>query len=202
MWDSLADTAAPAHVALVVAAVADAEPRCDGVTVIAIDGPSGSGKSTLGRAVSQALGASLLRMDDFYPGWDGLADGIAMLAEQVLAPLCRGEDATVAGWDWVADRPGPLLHVPHTDLLVVEGVGSTVGPAGAFAAVRVWMEADPGLRRARGIARDGDAYEPFWDRWAAQEVAVLDRDHTRDRADVVIDTSDLGVTPTGARDNL
>jgi hypothetical protein len=64
------------------------------------------------------------------------------------------------------------------------------------------MEADPGLRRARGIARDGDAYEPFWDRWAAQEVAVLDRDHTRDRADVVIDTSDLGVTPTGARDNL
>jgi hypothetical protein len=202
MWDSLAKTAAPAHVARVVAAFAEADPRCDNLTVVAIDGPSGSGKSTLARAVAQALGAPLVRMDDFYPGWDGLTEGIAMLAEHVLAPLCGGEDATVSGWDWVADRPGSPLWIPRTDRLVVDGVGSTAGAAGELAAVRVWVEADARLRRARGIARDGDAYEPFWDRWAAQEAALFDADRTRDRADVVIDTSDLGVTPREASDSL
>ncbi len=191
MWDSLAETAAPAHVALVLAAVAAATPGCAGVTVVAIDGPSGSGKSTLATAVAEALGATLLRMDDFYPGWEGLEEAIALLADRVLAPLCRGEDASVDSWDWVADRPGPELHVPHTGLLVVDGVGSTVGRAGARAAVRVWVEADAGLRRARGIARDGEAYEPFWDRWAAQEAAVFGTDDPRSRADVVIDTTDL-----------
>lgn len=191
MWDSLAETAAPAHVALVLAAVAEASPGCPEVTVVAIDGPSGSGKSTLATAVAEALGATLLRMDDFYPGWDGLEEAIALLADRVLAPLCRGEDATVDSWDWVAGRPGPALHVPHTALLVVDGVGSSVGRAGAWAAVRVWVEADPALRRARGIARDGDAYEPFWDRWAEQEAAVFGTDGPRSRADVVIDTTDL-----------
>jgi uridine kinase len=191
MWDSLADTAAPVHVALVLDAVAGAGPHCAGVTVVAVDGPSGSGKSTLAKAVAEALGATLLRMDDFYPGWDGLAEAIRILADDVLTPLCRGEDASVDSWDWVADRPGPPLRIPHTGLLVVDGVGSTVGLAGRLAAVRVWVEADAGLRRARAIARDGDAYEPFWDRWAAQEVEVFAADDPRARADVLIDTSDL-----------
>lgn len=191
MWDSLAETAAPAHVALVLAAVASSRPGCDGVTVVAVDGPSGSGKSTLATAVAQSLGATLVRMDDFYPGWDGLAQGIEILADDVIGPLCRGEDATVSRWDWVGDRPSGLLRIPHTELLVVDGVGSTVGRAGARAAVRVWVEADAGLRRERGLARDGDAYEPFWDRWAAQEAAVFAAHDPRTRADVVIDTSDL-----------
>jgi predicted kinase len=191
MWDSLAETAAPAHVALVLAAVASAPPRCDGITVVAVDGPSGAGKSTLAKAVAEALGATLLRMDDFYPGWDGLSEAVRILADDVIAPLCRGEDASVASWDWVADRPGPPLRIPRTDLLVVDGVGSTVGAAGLLAAVRVWVEAEPGVRRARGIARDGAAYEPFWDRWAAQEAEVFAADEPRARADVLIDTSDL-----------
>ncbi len=191
MWDSLAQAAAPAHVALVLAAVTAAPPACDGVKVVAVDGRSGSGKSTLARSVAQALGAPLVRMDDFYPGWDGLVEGIELLTERVLVPLCRGEDASVPSWDWLADRPAGLMWVPSTDLLVVDGVGSTVGRAGDLAAVRVWVEADAGLRRARGLARDGDAYESFWDRWAAQEAEVFGSSNPRARADVVIDTSDL-----------
>jgi hypothetical protein len=62
-------------------------------------------------------------------------------------------------------------------------------PAGSYAAVRVFLDADRALRRARGLARDGDAYAPHWDRWATQEEALFVRDGTRDRADLVIDTS-------------
>jgi uridine kinase len=48
--------------------------------LVLVDGPSGSGKSTLADALVRdgdpaALlppGAQLLRLDDVYPGWDGL----------------------------------------------------------------------------------------------------------------------------------
>lgn len=191
MWDSLAPAAAPAHVSRVLAAVRTARPRCDNVLLVAVDGASGSGKSTLARSVAEALGCPVLRMDDFYPGWDGLAEAVGLLTEKVIGPLCRGEDAIVPGWDWVTDRPSGLLTVPHTEVLVIDGVGSTVRPAGDHAAVRVWVECEPSVRKARGIARDGDAYEPFWDHWAAQEAALFAADDPRSRADVVIDTSDL-----------
>lgn len=183
--------ASPAHVALVLDAVAAATPACPGVTVVAIDGPSGSGKSTLGTAVARALDATLVRMDDLYPGWDGLAAAVDLLVERILVPLCRGEQAAVPTWDWVANVPAEPRSVPPVDVLVVEGAGSSVGRAGTLAAVRVWVEAEPTLRRARGIARDGAAYEPFWDRWAAQEAALFGALDPRSQAHVVIDTSDL-----------
>lgn len=191
MWDSLAEAAAPAHVERVLAAVREARPRCDGVTVIAVDGPSGAGKSTLAASVALALECPVLRMDDFYPGWDGLAEAIEILAKQVLAPLCRGFDACVPSWDWVANRTGDPITVPWSDRLVIDGVGSTARPAGDFAAVRVWVEADSATRHARALARDGDAYAPHWDRWARQEAALFEADGTRGRADLIIDTSDL-----------
>jgi dephospho-CoA kinase len=66
-----------------------------------------------------------------------------------------------------------------------------VRPAGDYAAVGVWVEADREVRFARGIARDGETYRPHWERWARQEDALFAADRTRDRADVVLDTSGL-----------
>ena len=67
--------------------------------------------------------------------------------------------------------------------------GASVLPAGEYAAVRVFLEADRALRLRRGIERDGDAYRPHWERWAAQERRLFARDGTRQRADLVIDTT-------------
>ncbi|WP_366942459.1 NUDIX domain-containing protein [uncultured Serinicoccus sp.] len=163
-----------------------------GVTVVAVDGPSGSGKTVLARALARDLGAPLLHMDDLYPGWDGLAASPALLAEQVLEPLARGERAAYRRWDWHAgDWANDPVEVPEPPggVLVVEGCGSSVGPAGEHAAVRVWVDAEPALRMRRGVARDGEAYRPHWERWAAQEVRLFAADGTRGRADLVIDTS-------------
>ncbi len=44
---------------------------------------------------------------------------------------------------------------------------------------------------SRGIARDGEAYRPHWERWAEQEARLYAADRTRERADLVIDTSSL-----------
>jgi hypothetical protein len=43
---------------------------------------------------------------------------------------------------------------------------------------------------ARGIARDGEAFRPHWQRWARQEEQVFGADQNRERADLVIDTTD------------
>jgi uridine kinase len=159
-----------------------------GVLVVAIDGPSGSGKSTFAAALGRLITAPVLQMDDLYPGWDGLAEAVPLVTRQVLEPLTRGDAARYRRWDWVESRWAETVAVPIAPVLVLEGVGSSVRPAGDFASVRVWLEADPAVRFARGIARDGEAYRPHWDRWALQENALFAADGTRERADVILQT--------------
>ena len=55
--------------------------------------------------------------------------------------------------------------------------------------VLIWVEASRDDRYARAMARDGATYQPNWERWAASERALFARDRTRERADLVIDTS-------------
>ena len=179
-----------AAVAEAVRLAGERAPRCGDVRLVAVDGPSGSGKSTLGAAIGAALSARVLHMDDIYPGWDGLAEAVPLVTTQVLEPLTAGEPAAYRRWDWARNRwSSRLVPVPEAPVLVLEGVGSSVLPAGDYAAVCVWVEADREVRFARGIARDGEAYRPHWERWARQEDALFAADRTRDRADVVLDTS-------------
>ena len=49
--------------------------------IIGIDGRSGTGKTSLAAQLEQELTAAghsvhVLHLDDFYPGWDGLFDGV------------------------------------------------------------------------------------------------------------------------------
>lgn len=171
----------------ITAAAAEATPH-GAVTVIAIDGPSGSGKTTLAGAVAADLGAPLVHMDQLYPGWDGLAAAVDLVTDHVLEPLSRGERAAYRVWDWARGDWGETVTVPPTDLLVLEGCGSSGGRAGEYAAVRVWVDADEQVRRQRGIERDGETFAPHWDRWAAQERALFGPDQTRERADLTIRT--------------
>lgn len=191
MWSHLTDPPDPAHVARVLTALGaptDAPARCGAVRVVAIDGPSGSGKTSLARGVGAALAAPVVHMDRIYPGWDGLAASVGLLVEQVLAPLSRGEAAAYRLWDWERGSWDGVRAVPRADVIIVEGCGSSVRPAGDYAAVRVWVEAPREERRRRGLARDGEAYRPHWEEWAAQESVLYARDGTRSRADVVITT--------------
>lgn len=189
MWSHPTALPDPEHVDRVVRAMVDAPARCGAVRVVAIDGPSGSGKTTLAHGVAAALGAPVVHMDRIYPGWDGLAESVGLLVEHVLEPLGRGEAAAYRLWDWERDAWDGVRTVSPVEAVVVEGCGSSVGAAGACASVRVWVEAPREERRRRGLARDGEAYRPHWERWAAQEAALYARDRTRDRADIVIATA-------------
>ena len=195
MWHQLTEPARGSDVEAVVTLARDAEPRCGGAVVVAIDGPSGSGKTTLAKGVADALEGlgtvEVVHMDLIFPGWDGLAEAPGLLTTQVLEPISQGHPAAYRTWSWVRDEWHGTRTVAASRFLVVEGCGSSVGPAGAYAAVRVFVEAGRALRMSRGIARDGEAYRPNGERWAEQEARLYAADRTRERADLVIDTSSL-----------
>lgn len=194
MWDEVTQPAQQEHVAAVVALALAAEPP-RGPVVVALDGPSGAGKTALARGVASALEpagpVAVLHLDHLYPGWDGLAQAPALLATQVLEPLARGQHAAYRIWSWVRGEWAGTREVPPCRYLVVDGCGSSVGPARAYAAVTVFVDADPSLRMRRGLERDGETYRPHWQRWADQEAALFAADRTRERADLLLDTSTL-----------
>jgi uridine kinase len=177
-------------IAVAVPAIGEAQPRCGDTKVVAIDGPSGAGKTEFAAALAQHLpGAAILHMDDLYPGWDGLRQAVADLYGQVLVPLARGESAAYRGWDWKHDRYDGWHVIPPAELLLVEGVGSGAGPGAELESVLIWLEAERAVRFRRGIERDGEPYLPRWERWADLEDALFADDLTRDRADLIIDTT-------------
>ncbi|WP_298802939.1 hypothetical protein [uncultured Pseudokineococcus sp.] len=132
----------------------------------------------------------MLHLDDLYPGWDALAAGAARLADEALPAWRAGRAARLRRWDWDAGAwsgAGDDLVVAPGPLLVVEGVGAGAAEL-APGDVLVWAQAPDEVRRHRALARDGEAYAPHWDRWAAQEEAHLRAHAPAARADVVVVT--------------
>lgn len=137
-----------------------------GVPVVTIDGYSGSGKSTLAAALASLLpGWQVLHLDDWYPGWDGLAAG-SDIARRIATDLRGGRASSYEAWDWEAGETGATIRVPLAPT-IIEGCGAIE----AEADLAIWI-ADPGEdeRRSRALARDGQTYAPHWRRWAEQDL--------------------------------
>lgn len=182
-----------AVVGLLVERTLASEPRLGPVRMVVIDGPAGSGKTTLAGAVTDALAgrgvdAALLHLDDVYEGWSGLEGSLwPRLAAQVLEQLRRGRPGRYQRYDWTAGGFDGWVDVPVPQVLVLEGCGSARREADRFAVLRVWVQAPPDLRLARGLARDGAGARPQWERWMHDEAAHFAQERTAERADVRLD---------------
>lgn len=162
-------------------------PSAGNTAVVAVDGPSGSGKSTLARGLGAVLAAPVVRMDDIYPGWDGLDQAVPRLVEWVLEPLAAGRPARYRRFDWVENDYAEWHELAAAPVLLVEGVASGSRSCAGLLSGVIWVEAERDERFRRGIERDGDAYLPHWRRWALQEDEHFAREATRARADLVLD---------------
>jgi uridine kinase len=159
--------------------------------VIAIDGRSGAGKTSLAARLRVELGAPVVSLEELYGGWDGLERGIDLLVSEVLEPLSAGRAARVPRYDWGAAAWGTPWVLEPPDVLIVEGVGAGARRAAVYVNTVIWMAAPESVRKKRALDRDGETFAPYWDMWAAQEDAMLAREHTPDRADLVISATDL-----------
>ena len=147
--------------------------------VLLIDGRSGAGKTVLARRLASLTGATLVSLDEAYPGWDGLAAGAAAVPGII-------RDGTWRRWDWASERPGGAASVDRTGSLIVEGCGAISRASRPLADHAWWLEREAGERRSRALARDGDAYAPHWERWAGQEEAFAAAEGSRELAELVL----------------
>jgi uridine kinase len=143
--------------------------------IILVDGRSGSGKTELARAMVAANPAlQLVRLDDLYPGWDGLDAGSAAVPG-ILSSL-RWQ-----AWDWASDAPGAWHDLEPGRPILVEGVGAISRASRPLADCAIWVDLDDETRKARALARD-PYYAEHWERWAAQEERFLARERPRELA--------------------
>jgi uridine kinase len=130
----------------------------------------------------------VVSLEDLYGGWDGLERGIDLLVSQVLEPLAAGRAAFVPRYDWIARQWCEPVPLDPPEVLIVEGVGAGARRAAVFESLLVWLEATAAVRKKRALERDGEAFAPYWEHWAAAEDALLARERTPERADLVLAT--------------
>lgn len=152
-----------------------------GRPIVLVDGRSGAGKSTFATALAAELDADIVRLDDVYPGWDGLEAGSEAVHTEII-PLSEWHR-----WSWDTGERTTRHPVDPRRPLVVEGCGALSRAARRLATFGIWIELDNPTRKERALARDGDTYAPFWDRWARQEETFIEREGPRELADVIID---------------
>ncbi len=161
--------------------------------IILIDGRSGSGKTELGRLITAESGAPLLRMDDLYPGWHGLAEASAQLPEILRTRRWQRYDwgsRSLAEWNELGDGD-----------LVVEGCGALSRQSRELADFGVWVEHPTVSRKQRALARE-PGFADHWDDWADQEDAFIARERPRDLADQIIDGAKVSLAAAGLRAKL
>ncbi|WP_341954331.1 ATP-binding protein [Salinibacterium sp. TMP30] len=146
-----------------------------------VDGRSGSGKTELGRAIAAAWPeVQLVKLDDFYPGWDGL-DAASAMVPNILS-LLRWQE-----WNWETNEPGKWHELDVDRPIVIEGVGAASRASAPLVDHTIWVELDDATRKKRALERDGDTYAPHWERWARQELRFIARENPKALADEIRD---------------
>ncbi len=174
--------------------------------VVSIDGPSGSGKTSFSQALREriepARTVGVLHVDEFVPGWEGLADVVPVLRDDVLGPLKRGGSPRARLWDWYTDQPGDWAafdwaRPPRCDVLLVEGCASGSRPVAPYVDRLLWVDAPEAVRYERAMDRDGGEYAPWWDTWSRQERELYAREGTASRADDYVEATADGWRVSG-----
>lgn len=169
--------------------------------VVVVDGPAGSGKTTLADQVAASADKDVVRvvhLDDLYEGWRGVLTAGPRVTD-LLRSLHASGVATYRRFDWHLDAYAEQHRVELSDLLLIEGVGSSHPDADDLVTLRVWVEAPRDVRLQRGLTRDGEHLRDHWLQFLADEQQVHERDRTRERADVVVDGT-TGAVRVVARD--
>jgi hypothetical protein len=149
-------------------------------------GPPGVGKTTLSEEMAKRLDATVVHLDDVYPGWGGLVDGRNRVIEDVIRPLRNGDSGSVVTWDWGHNTPGERLIVPPTPFVIVEGSGVSTPESRLLADTVMWVDASKDVRSARIEKRDGPALRHLFAAWERDVMTHIVENNPITTATVVV----------------
>jgi hypothetical protein len=122
--------------------------------VLAVDGRSGSGKSTLADRLRREVPRSAVVHTDDLAWRESFFDWGHLLA-RVLEPVRRGEPVRFSPPAWTRHGREGVVEIPAgLDLVLVEGVGANQHAVAPLADSAIWVQADFGEAKERGIERD------------------------------------------------
>ncbi|MFC6080134.1 uridine kinase family protein [Sphaerisporangium aureirubrum] len=174
----------------VVRQLRDASPDVTGrPRVIAIDGRGGAGKTTLAERLREAVPDSAVVHTDDVAWNHAYFDWGAVLAENILHPLRRGEAVDFRPDAWIAhDRPGSITIPAGADFIWVEGTGTIRGELAPLLDASVWMQGDLDEQERSLVARDGDSPEQLEHvaKWLLEELPFLSREQPWARATMIV----------------
>jgi uridine kinase len=156
--------------------------------IILIDGKSGAGKTLLAARMADALDATLVHLDDAYPGWGGLAHGRDAVIETALTPLAAGLPGRYRAWDWERDIVGEIIEIAPDNVFVIEGCGVSTPESRELASTVLWVECDDAVRLARLGDRDGSKFDEYSEAWDAQVDAHIAQNNPIGTATIIVRT--------------
>ncbi len=154
-----------------------------------MDGPAGAGKTTFATSLAESAGrlgldTRLVHLDEMYDGWEQGLDSIGpRLRNYLVGPLASGHDGRYHRYDWHQGRFVDWVDVSTAELLILEGVGAGHPNIASRRATLVWIDADPAVCLARGLARDGEGMRDQWLDWKIREAAYIEQFSVPEHAD-------------------
>lgn len=161
--------------------------------IIAIDGPAGGGKTTLARNLALALAASLsttvIHMDDLYDGWDSALDeNFSSVLSNIVGLHKKSQNISYSRYNWSEAKFDEAKEVPHSDLLILEGVGSGQSSIRSSLAALIWIDISDSQGLARVIARDGESIRVPMEKWLTLQEQHFHLEGTQNAADFILTT--------------
>lgn len=174
----------------------------EGPIIAAVDGRCASGKSTFAARCAQLFDCNVFHMDDFFlPPELRTPERLAApggnvhyerAAEEIFAPVSRGEAARHAAFDCHTFTMGETQTAPRKRLNIVEGSYALHPALAGYSRLHIFLTCSPEVQLSRLARRESpESLERFKERWIPMEEAYFSGLAIESQCDVVVDTSHL-----------
>ena len=174
----------------------------EGPIIVAVDGRCASGKSTFAARCAQLFDCNVFHMDDFFlPPELRTPERLAApggnvhyerAAEEIFAPVSRGDAARHAAFDCHTFTMGETQTAPRKRLNIVEGSYALHPALAGYSRLHIFLTYSPEVQLSRLARRESPAsLERFKERWIPMEETYFSGLAIESQCDVVVDTSHL-----------
>ena len=161
--------------------------------IITIDGRAGAGKTTLANHISRScdlkISTSVIHMDDLYNGWtDPFGTPFLGALHTITQAHLVGEACEIQKYDWYKSEYGPPETHSPSQLLILEGVGSSSSHIREYVSASIWIEIKPEVGLERVLTRDGTSIENEMHQWLKTQEAFFTLEQSAEVADFALTT--------------